>query len=269
MSNLPESDADYLEAGEITVTADDKAAAISSNKQQESIAENYERARTPPKTRDDSKSKRSKSKKVSSKSTRRRRSSSRAKNAGKSKSRKQKVEKLISDDDQTVATSKSEWTAVWTVGTMFTSNVELIDEDFDSLLHRDDRKYITKRFGCFTLATTLLQLFFLTMTISMCGIAPFYANGGIGPYPDALSNAGAINSYEVGKGRQYWRLLSAQFIPAGVLHFLLSSMVQLEVGGYLERDWGGRKWFAIYLMSGIGTASFCSALDGREVSVAG
>jgi hypothetical protein len=50
---------------------------------------------------------------------------------------------------------------------------------------------------------TIIQLFILTMLKSLCGIVPFSANAGIGPYLDALSNVGGINPYLLVRGHEH------------------------------------------------------------------
>lgn len=179
------------------------------------------------------------------------------------------LQQVVSDDTQGTAYTAKSVMSVWTIGTGFASNASYLDEDLDHLLHRSDMEYVKKRFGVVTLIVTLSQLLFLTMIISLCGFSTFASNPCIGPYPDALSNAGATNPYLIETEGQYWRFLTSPFIPASVIHFVLNSVVQLEVGAYLERQWGSCRWLAIYLFSGIGSVSFSCTLEKTEINVAG
>ena len=179
------------------------------------------------------------------------------------------LEQVLSDDTwATTATMKSAF-STWTVGTGFITNVEYLDEDLDNLLYGDDAAYVQKRFGVATLIITLIQLFALTMILAMCGFSAFFGNPGIGPYPDALSSAGATNAYLIEVEGQYWRFFTSPLIPAGIVHLLLNTVVQLEVGAYLERKWGIGRWLFIYFFSGFGSVTFSCLLDYSEINVAG
>jgi membrane associated rhomboid family serine protease len=49
---------------------------------------------------------------------------------------------------------------------------------------------------------------------------------------------------------QWWRLFSAIFLHAGILHLLSNVAIQLRVGGYLNLVFGTPKWMLIYFVSG-------------------
>ena len=186
-----------------------------------------------------------------------------------SKIKNENLQQTFSDDTHGTAFTAKSVMSVWTIGTGFVSNASYLDEDLDHLLHRSDIDYVKRRFGVITLIVTMCQLLMLTMIISLCGFSTFSSNPCFGPYPDALSNAGAINPYLIEVQGQYWRYLTASFIPASIVHFFLNSLVQIEVGAYLERQWGPAKWLAIYLISGFGSVSFSCALENSDINVAG
>lgn len=187
----------------------------------------------------------------------------------KAKKQSMSLNKVVSDDTEATGYTAKSVLSVWTIGTGFASNASYLNEDLDHLLHRSDMEYVKKRFGVATLLVTLIQLLMLTMMISLCGFSTFASNPCIGPYPDALSNAGGTNPYLIQYEGQYWRFITSPFIPANIVHFLLNSMVQLEVGAYLEKQWGSMKWLTIYLISGIGSVSFSCTLQNSSISVAG
>ena len=181
---------------------------------------------------------------------------------------------VISDDSEmygTIKSAASSWTmrSVWTMGTVGSKFTLASDQSMgiDTVMKGDDVHYVTQRFGFASIIIALIQLLFLTIAISMCGFAPFNVNASFGPYPDALSMIGAVNSYELTASHQYWRFITASFITSGVIHMLLNVLVLLEAAAFLEREWGTVKWLMIYFFSAIGSVSFSCALDADDISV--
>ena len=271
---------DYVEAGILTEDGDiDTAFFLGENEKQieknnkqisqapdEAIADKTTAGSPPPKKRPSSRNK-SKSRLHKNKDIGRRSSRTGKSTTTKRKSEKFNLKDILSSDDDEMWTIKAV-VSTWTMGTGFTERYE-IDEDLDDLLRSNDIEFVKKRFGVLSIMVTIIQLFILTMLISLCGIAPFTVNSGIGPYPDALSNIGGTNPYLLASEHEYWRLFVSPLIPASVIHFLLNSLVQIEVGAFLEKEWGSRKWAAIYLLSGIGSVAFSCALSPEEVTVGG
>lgn len=66
---------------------------------------------------------------------------------------------------------------------------------------------------------------------------------------------------------QVFRLVSANFLHAGVLHIVLNSVALLSVGGLIERLVGGWAFLAIYLASGIGGALASAAFGHATLSI--
>lgn len=68
---------------------------------------------------------------------------------------------------------------------------------------------------------------------------------------------------------QWWRLLSAVFVHAGLLHFLFNQMVLTQVGQFLEPLLGPWRMLALYLCTGL-LASLTSLiwhLDAPVISI--
>lgn len=175
-----------------------------------------------------------------------------------------------SKEDLSVKTdSESTTYTASTFGTLYTLNTAgtALTLGIDPLLKGDDIEYLNQRYGFLSLMFTIVQLFTLTMTISLCGFAPFAVNYGFGPYADSLSKMGALNPYLFSTMEQYWRFLTAPFMTSSILHFLINSFFQLEAGAFLEREWGSIKWCIIYFSSAFGAATFSSALSPNVVSV--
>jgi rhomboid protease GluP len=57
---------------------------------------------------------------------------------------------------------------------------------------------------------------------------------------------------------QYWRLLTACFVHVGIIHLLFNSYALYVFGSEVERRYGGGRFLALYLLSGVGgsTLSF-------------
>lgn len=50
---------------------------------------------------------------------------------------------------------------------------------------------------------------------------------------------------------EVWRLLTANFLHGGVLHLGLNSLGLVSLGPLIERSWGARKFFLIYITTGV------------------
>jgi len=70
--------------------------------------------------------------------------------------------------------------------------------------------------------------------------------------PETLMRLGASLGTRTTNG-EWWRLLTAIFLPAGLFHLLLSTAVLLHAGAMLERLVGRWAFAAVYLASGIFT----------------
>ena len=71
-----------------------------------------------------------------------------------------------------------------------------------------------------------------------------------GPNVQKLFDLGALYPPAIAQGHQYWRLITAMFLHAGLLHIALN-MYGLYLFGYLiESAFGWRRFLAIYFISG-------------------
>lgn len=156
-----------------------------------------------------------------------------------------------------------------TFGTFYTLNTRgsAMTLGIDPLLKGDDAGYMTQRYGFINLILTVAQLFSLIMTLSLCGFAPIAFNYGLGPYADALSQAGALNPYLFLEHKQYWRLFTAPLMTSSLLHFLINGFFQVEAGAFIEREWGSLKWLIVYIFSAFGATTFSCIFAPNVVSV--
>lgn len=83
-------------------------------------------------------------------------------------------------------------------------------------------------------------------------IQPLSVNPMIGPGPAALIFLGAkVTSMIIPPSNQWWRLVTANFNHAGVVHILINAIFLLRAGVDLERRAGHAIFTFIYLTSGI------------------
>lgn len=106
-----------------------------------------------------------------------------------------------------------------------------------------------------------VAVFVLTVLVSRVG-AVTGRFGGL-----ALLRLGAMNPLAVAEG-QYWRLVTAMFLHAGILHLLLNMYGLWLFGSVIEGTLGRWRFLAIYFASGV-LASVTSLVfgDPRSVSV--
>jgi rhomboid protease GluP len=95
--------------------------------------------------------------------------------------------------------------------------------------------------------------------ILVCGllIAPMYA-GQIDLYYRLLERFANYSPYVLGEG-QYYRILTANFLHAGLVHFSFNAFALYLFGRPVERTWGRMTTFWVLLLSGIG-GHYVSAL---------
>ncbi|GFH47743.1 hypothetical protein CTEN210_04218 [Chaetoceros tenuissimus] len=299
MTRNSDNVADYLEAGGVSTTSDgDLDTAILTGKKQRtrSSARSKSRpksrgsSRAPSRTRSSRGSSRAPSRSRSSKSvSSRQKSLNTQKEKQSSSSRKKKGSRTkythkkgmgknatldstfdmsimsdvdYSEDDMwTLHSAKSNWTHA----TGYTERYAA--KDLESLLLTSDIDIMTQRYGTACFIITIIQLLVFSMMLSFCGIAPYGVNFGVGPYPDTLSHFGATNPYLFEVDQEYWRLLTSSFLPASLLHFFFNSLIQLEFGAYLEKEWGTKRWLMIYLFSAVGSVGFSCAIVPTDVTV--
>lgn len=142
------------------------------------------------------------------------------------------------------------------------------DEFHDSQYFREDEVYIVKQeTGYCSYAFSAIQTLVLVIMMIQCTIAPLEINPMIGPPPDALDYWGGKNALKILNNNEEWRLITPIFLHAGIIHLLCNVSVQLDVGAFFEREWGGAIWFFIYLTSALGSSIFSVCMKPNNVSV--
>ena len=69
---------------------------------------------------------------------------------------------------------------------------------------------------------------------------------------------GAKERFSIFYAGQWWRLVSAGFLHAGVVHILMNSYVMFDLGAQVEQVFGTARFLAIYLLSSV--AGFVASL---------
>jgi membrane associated rhomboid family serine protease len=88
-----------------------------------------------------------------------------------------------------------------------------------------------------------------------------------GPSPQKLVDLGALVPVLVAGLNQFWRLFTATFLHAGILHIGFNAYALYLFGTIVERDYGTTKFLAIYFISGF-LASAASYAFGPALAVA-
>ncbi len=86
---------------------------------------------------------------------------------------------------------------------------------------------------------------------------------------DGLLRLGAKVNALIGLG-EYWRLLSAMFLHADLMHLIFNMMALFILGKDIERFFGKKKFLAIYFISGlVGSAASYLLIDSVSVGASG
>eukprot|EP00934_Nitzschia_sp_Nitz4_P005209 Nitzschia sp. Nitz4//scaffold25_size161228//123082//124288//NITZ4_002449-RA/size161228-augustus-gene-0.116-mRNA-1//1//CDS//3329544643//5199//frame0 len=126
---------------------------------------------------------------------------------------------------------------------------------------------VQQRYGYMSLFFSAAQTIILIVMMTECGVAPMNINLMFGPYPDALSEWGAKNAYNILEEDEWWRLVTPILLHAGVIHLLCNIAVQLDTGAFFEREWGSTKWLIIYLSSAVGSSTLSMIFMPEYISV--
>ena len=80
---------------------------------------------------------------------------------------------------------------------------------------------------------------------------PCEANPLLGPSISVLDQMGAKNDVRIFEAGEWWRIVTCNWMHAGVLHLLFNMMGVWRVGGDLERIFGPLRVGALYIFSGL------------------
>jgi rhomboid protease GluP len=92
------------------------------------------------------------------------------------------------------------------------------------------------------------------------------ASGQADPRPDVLVGWGALFGPGVANG-EWWRLVSAMFLHAGILHIALNCLFLRQIGNMVERLLGSFSFLTIYLLTGVTGAIASLMAHPRSIGV--
>lgn len=104
-----------------------------------------------------------------------------------------------------------------------------------------DEEWYRDYYGRFLKAWVMIGFVVINCVVYMCELA----------FGDQLTDKGALIAENVIQGKEYYRIVTAMFLHAGMQH-LLSNMVALFFfGGIVENSIGHIRFFFLYLFSGV------------------
>jgi membrane associated rhomboid family serine protease len=136
-----------------------------------------------------------------------------------------------------------------------------------SLVPPQHARLLPARRVLWTPAVVLVDLL-LMIVVSVKGgeFAPLAQNPAVGPPFSAFVALGAVDVPLALLHNQGWRLLTAMWLHAGILHLVVSAAVKIVLGVLLERRLGAWRVAALYLVCGV-SGSVASALFLPEKTV--
>jgi len=105
---------------------------------------------------------------------------------------------------------------------------------------------ITTPFGPILPATGLL----LVLIWLMFGLEALQPGGALNPTTQSLATLGSTTT-DMLTTHQYWRLLAACFLHAGIVHIATNSLALVWLGSLAERVYGPLRFLGIYLAAGV------------------
>lgn len=95
-----------------------------------------------------------------------------------------------------------------------------------------------------------------TATTNLCSLAELCGMGGGVLTPaqiDAAISSGATDANDAPlKPNQWWRFITPIFLHAGIIHLGFNMLLQVKLGGEIERNIGHIRFFIVYFAAGIG-----------------
>ena len=104
----------------------------------------------------------------------------------------------------------------------------------------------------FTVLVTLVDIALMIWPLVIGGFTSPTSNAMLGPPAQTLLDVGAKWTPYIVNNGQWWRLVSASYLHAGLVHLLTNMIMQVSLGWILERKYGTVKLAVIYVFSGIG-----------------
>lgn len=142
------------------------------------------------------------------------------------------------------------------------------------------KKWVPWMIPAFVIANTIM--FFITMYVNNCpknsvsciatflgrlSFQPFKENPLLGPSSSTLEKMGALDVNKVVHGHQGWRLITCNWLHAGLFHILANMLSLLVIGIRLEREFGFVRIGLLYAISGLGGSVLSALFIQTNISV--
>ena len=98
---------------------------------------------------------------------------------------------------------------------------------------------------------SLAQIIFLMILLYNFGAVSLENNPYLGPSVNILIKFGAKDAELIVSSKEYWRLITAIMLHAGLYHLIGNVTLQLLISGYLEHTWGISTFLSVYFTTGI------------------
>ncbi|GJU46824.1 rhomboid-like protein 2 [Tanacetum coccineum] len=96
---------------------------------------------------------------------------------------------------------------------------------------------------------------------------PLKENPLFGASSNTLEKMGALQWWKIVHGHQGWRLVTANWLHAGLIHLVANMLSLVLIGIHLEQQFGFLRIGAIYLLSGFGGSILSSLFIQKSISV--
>jgi len=129
------------------------------------------------------------------------------------------------------------------------SRKELMIRDFSRRV--EEASEFDSRFYNMSTLIILGQVAVMALMIRQGGILPIAENIMLGPSVYTMLDFGAQQGGFIIYENQWWRLVTAMFVHAGIIHLACNVYVQWQICGFLSALWGRFSWLLIFFASGI------------------
>ena len=103
----------------------------------------------------------------------------------------------------------------------------------------------------FTIVVTIVELALLIWSISIAGFDDPSLNWMLGPSAQTLVDIGGKWTPYILERGEWWRLISAMFLHAGIIHFITNMITQIFICAILELRYGTYIIAPVYILTGI------------------
>lgn len=87
------------------------------------------------------------------------------------------------------------------------------------------------------------------------------------PSVSAVVKMGAISTYDIVVGHEYWRYITYMFLHGSIFHIIFNTLALFMSCLNYEKSWGYLKYWVIYILSGIIGGFFSASRSTNAVSV--